>query len=130
MRIELLSPRERDLLRDACRAAAATLAVVTRRIVAGVTTGDIDRWVREDTRRRGGLPSQLGYKGFPAAVCTSKNEVVCHGIPSAKDTLKRGDIVNVDVTTMLAGFHGDTSTTVAVGPLATEANHVRDVARR
>jgi methionyl aminopeptidase len=95
-----------------------------------VTTGQIDRWVREDTSRRGGRPSQLGYQGFPAAVCTSRNEVVCHGIPRDDVVLQEGDIVNVDVTTMLGGYHGDTSETFVIGAASPEARHVVAVARR
>jgi methionyl aminopeptidase len=95
-----------------------------------VTTAQIDTWVREDTARRGGTPSQLGYKGFPAAVCTSRNQVVCHGIPSASEHLADGDIVNVDVTTELEGFHGDTSRTFLLGAASPEARHVAAVAER
>ncbi len=130
MSIELLRGRDIERLRAAARVAAATLNEVTRRVGAGVTTKTIDNWVREDTARRGGKPSQLGYKGFPAAVCTSRNDVVCHGIPSEKVVLADGDIVNVDVTTELDGFHGDTSRTVFVGEPSPEARHVVDVARR
>ena len=110
--------------------AAATLAFVGSRIAPGVSTAQIDAWVREDTAKRGGRPSQLGYEGFPCAVCTSRNEVVCHGIPNAREVLREGDILNVDVTTQLAGFHGDTSATFLVGEVSPEARHVVDVARR
>lgn len=117
-------------MRRAGRAAAATLAWVGARLRAGVTTAEIDAWVRRDTARRGGTPSQLGYEGFPAAVCTSKNQVVCHGIPNTLEVLAAGDIVNVDVTTCLNGYHGDTSATFLVGEPSAEARHVVDVARR
>jgi len=117
-------------MRRAGRAAAATLAAVAAKIAPGVSTADIDAWVRADTRRRGGRPSQLGFEGFPAAVCTSRNEVVCHGIPSADVRLAGGDIVNVDVTTELDGFHGDTSATLFVGEPSAEARHVVETARR
>src|SRR4051812_41339728 len=106
MSIEILNPREVVALRRAGACAAATLAFVAKRIAQGVSTAMIDQWVREDTKRRGGTPSQLGYQGFPAAVCTSVNHVVCHGIPSRQAVLRPGDIVNVDVTTNLDGFHG------------------------
>lgn len=86
--------------------------------------------MREDTARRGGTPSQLGHKGFPAAVCTSPNAVVCHGIPRRDVVLRPGDIVNVDVTTCLDGFHGDTSATFFIGEPSPEARRVVDVARR
>lgn len=117
-------------MRRAGRAAAATLAVVGARLAPGVSTADIDAWVRADTQRRGGRPSQLGFKGFPAAVCTSRNTVVCHGIPSPQERLAKGDIINVDVTTELDGFHGDTSATFFVGAPSAEARHVVETARR
>ncbi len=117
-------------MRRAGRAAAATLHHVGRRIRPGMSTAEIDRLVRRDTRRRGGRPSQLGYHGFPASVCTSRNAVVCHGIPAPGERLQPGDIVNVDVTTDLGGWHGDTSRTFVLGPTSPGARHVVDVAHR
>lgn len=135
MAVMLYTGSEINRLRRAGRAAAETLAFIGARIAPSITTKQIDRWVREDTARRGGRPSQLGYRShgsppFPAAVCTSRNAVVCHGVPSAADVLAPGDIVNVDVTTELDGFHGDTSATFFVGAPGPEARHVVDVARR
>lgn len=130
MSVEIFRGKEVERLRAAGRVAAATLAAVGEKLRAGITTSEIDAWVREDTRLRGGKPSQLGYKGFPAAVCTSKNDVVCHGIPSPKVRLEPGDIVNVDVTTEYGGFHGDTSRTFTIGEVSAEARHVVDVAQR
>ncbi len=130
MAIAIFGVEEVAALRRAGEAAAGTLAHVASRLRAGVATADIDRWVREDTARRGGLPSQLGYQGFPASVCTSRNNVVCHGIPKPTEILLPGDIVNVDVTTNLGGFHGDTSATFFIGEPSPEARHVVDVARR
>ncbi|HEX4448496.1 MAG TPA: type I methionyl aminopeptidase [Polyangiaceae bacterium] len=130
MTVEIFGPSEIASLRRAGAAAAATLDVVGNRLRPGVTTAQIEGWVREHTKALGGTPSQLGYKGFPAAVCTSRNEVVCHGIPRRDETLRPGDIVNVDVTTNLGGFHGDTSATFAIGSVSAEARHVVDVALR
>jgi methionyl aminopeptidase len=135
MSVNIYSGSEIDRLRRAGRAAAETLAFIGSRIAPGITTARIDGWVRADTARRGGRPSQLGYRTegappFPAAVCTSKNQVVCHGIPKEGDELRRGDIVNVDVTTDLDGFHGDTSATFFVGEPGPDARHVVDVAKR
>ena len=130
MAIEILSAREVEKMRAAGKVAAATLRFVGERLRVGMSTADIDRLVREDTARRNGKPSQLGYKGFPAAVCTSVNEVVCHGIPRATVKLREGDIVNVDITTELDGFHGDTSETFAIGTPSPDALRVVDVARR
>jgi len=95
-----------------------------------MSTAEIERLVREDTARRGGTPSQLGYRGFPAAVCTSRNHVVCHGIPSSGETLAPGDIVNIDVTTNLQGYHGDTSAMFTIGDVSAEARLLVEVARR
>jgi methionyl aminopeptidase len=128
--VEILGTPEIVAMRKAGAAAAATLAFVGARLRAGISTSDIDRWVREHTARLGGRPSQLGYKGFPAAVCTSRNYVVCHGIPSRHEVLRPGDIINVDVTTCIDGFHGDTSATLAIGRVSSDAQHVLDMARR
>lgn len=122
--------RELEAMRRAGRVAAQTLAAVVAQIRPGITTADIDAWVRQDTAARGARPSQLGYRGFPAAVCVSRNHVVCHGIPSANERVREGDILNVDVTSELQGFHGDTSVTVCVGTPRADARHVVDVARR
>lgn len=122
--IRIYDAEERAAIRRAAQAAAATLATVGARLAAGVDGATIDRWVREDTAGRGGRPSQLGYHGFPAAVCVSRNAVVCHGIPRASEVLSDGDIVNVDVTTELGGFHGDTSATFAIGALRPEVQHL------
>jgi methionyl aminopeptidase len=127
--IELIAAKDLPAFRRAGRAAAETLALVGKRIAPGVRTVEIDQWVRAETTRQGGRPSQLGYQGFPAAVCVSRNEVVCHGIPGS-DRLIEGDIVNVDVTTELAGFHGDTSATFFVGAPDAAARRLVETARR
>lgn len=130
MAIEIRSASEIAAMRRAGAVAAATLHAVGQQLRARMTTAAIDALVRDDTRRRGAKPSQLGYHGFPAAVCTSRNEVVCHGIPSPRVVLQPGDIVNVDITSCLDGWHSDTSATFAVGPLTPEAAHLVDTARR
>ena len=130
MPIEIFTVREQDGLRRAGEVAAQTLEFVGTQLRAGMPTSEIDRLVREDTARRGGRPSQLGYHGFPAAVCTSRNHVVCHGIPRASEILAPGDIVNVDVTTQLGDFHGDTSATFAIDDIGPDARHVMDVSQR
>ncbi len=127
--IEIKSPREIELMRTVCRLAAETLVLVGEKIRVGMTTEDINRIVHEDTLRQGARPAPLNYKGFPKSVCTSVNDVVCHGIPDAT-VLKNGDIVNVDVTHVFEGFHGDTSATFYVGTPSPQARHVVEVARR
>lgn len=134
MAIELFFGAERDALRRAGRVAAQTLDAVCTWVEtharSGVTTADIDAFVRADTERRGARPTQLGYHGFPAAVCTSRNHVVCHGIPSRDETIVDGDILNIDVTSEYGGFVGDTSRMVCVGTVSPEAAHLVSVARR
>ena len=127
--VEIKSPKEIEKMRVACRLAAETLLVVGDRIRAGMTTDEIDRIVHEDTIARGGKCAPLNYKGFPKSVCTSINDVVCHGIPN-HEVLKDGDIVNVDVTTIFDGYHGDTSATFYIGTPTPEARLVTETARR
>jgi methionyl aminopeptidase len=115
MSLEILSAREQARMRRAGRVAAEVLAAIGERIRPGVSTLEIDQWARAEIVARGARSSQLGYCGFPAAVCTSRNEVVCHGIPSPGELLRDGDIVNVDVTVEVDGYHGDTSDTFTVG---------------
>ncbi|MEL7369334.1 MAG: type I methionyl aminopeptidase [Myxococcota bacterium] len=128
--VELLSPREIEHMRIIGRIAASTLTHVGRRLAPGVTTADIDAWVREDTSAHGASPSQLGYHGFPAAVCTSVNDVACHGIPNHKVVLAAGDIVGVDVTSNKDGYHGDTCRTFAIGEPGPRAKRLLTVAQR
>lgn len=130
MAIEILSASQIERMRRAGAVAAQTLAFVGAQLRPGMATADIDRLVREDTARRGGRPSQLGYMGFPAAVCTSRNDVVCHGIPSPHERLEPGDIINIDVTTNVDGYHGDTSAMFLIGDVTPEARRIVDVARR
>jgi len=129
MAITIHNDHEIEALTRAGAVAAATLREIGQRIRPGITTAQIDRWVREDTERRGATPSQLGYHGFPAAVCTSVNEVVCHGVPSEKVLLQAGDIVNVDVTSCFHGFHGDTSRTFVLGEVSAQAKRVTQAAQ-
>jgi len=109
-----------DALRRACRAAAETLKVVGLAVKPGITTDDLNRIAHNDTLKRGGIPAPLNYHGFPKSVCTSVNEIVCHGIPG-KYVLKEGDIVNIDVTTIIDGHFGDTNATFFVGSCSDEA---------
>lgn len=126
----MLNTRDLQAMRRVSRLAARTLTMVGARLAPGVSTGDIDRWVRAYTHEHGAKCSQLGYQGFPAGVCTSKNEVVCHGVPSDDVHLEPGDIINVDVTSELNGWHGDTSATFCVGEVSAEAKHLVETTRR
>ena len=129
MSVDIKNAREIDALRVASEMAAETLVLVGERLRAGMTTEDINALVHEDTIRRGAYPAPLNYHGFPKSVCTSVNEVVCHGIPGLR-ILKDGDIVNVDVTTMYKGFYGDTSATFYIGVPSPEARLVVETSRK
>lgn len=129
MAVEIKSPREIELMRKVCQLAAETLLVVGDQIRPGMTTAEVDRIVHEHTLSQGARPAPLHYKGFPKSVCTSINDVVCHGIPDAT-VLRNGDIVNVDVTHVYEGFHGDTSATFYIGTPSPQARHVTEVARK
>ena len=96
------------------------LDYVAERIGPGATTGEVDRWVHDYTVARGGIPADLGYEGFPNSVCTSVNEVVCHGIPSDDHVLREGDIVNVDCSTILDGYYSDSSRMFCIGEVSPE----------
>ncbi|MBI5499364.1 MAG: type I methionyl aminopeptidase [Deltaproteobacteria bacterium] len=127
--IRIKSPNDIELLRRSCRLAADTLLMVADHLRIGMTTLEIDELVHKYTIEHGAVPATLGYHGFPKSVCTSINEVVCHGIPSRR-RLKEGDIINVDVTCKLDGFHGDTSATFFVGAVSPEARKLVEVTRR
>ncbi len=127
--VELKNPQEIAKMRVVGRMAAETLSRVAEIIRPGLTTNDIDAFVHADTVERGAIPAPLNYRGFPKSVCTSINEVVCHGIPDSR-VLHGGDIINVDITHIFDGFHGDTSATFYVGEPSPEAMHVTEVARR
>jgi len=128
--VEIKGEREISLMREVCRLAAGTLERVGPMLRAGITTQAINDFVHADTLRLGARPAPLNYRGFPKSVCTSINEVVCHGIPSSTRVLKDGDIINVDVTHLYKGFHGDTSATFYVGEPSQQAKHVVEVARK
>ena len=116
-------------IREACRINTLILDKVASEIKAGMTTEDINRIVHEETLRLGGRPACLGYEGFPKSVCTSVNSVVCHGIPSKKVVLKEGDIVNVDCTTEVNGFYGDSSRMFEIGEVSAEAHKLVTVTK-
>ncbi|MBN1577505.1 MAG: type I methionyl aminopeptidase [Chitinispirillaceae bacterium] len=93
-------------------------------IKAGISTGEIDTLVHDYTVSHGHTPACLGYLGYPKSVCTSINNVVCHGIPSSKEVLREGDIVNVDLTSIVDGYYGDSSETFMIGAVSEEARHL------
>ena len=108
-------------IRNACRINSLILDKVSEEISVGMTTQDIDDLVDSTTRALGGIPAPLHYEGFPKSVCTSVNSQICHGIPSEKVVLREGDIVNVDCTTIVDGFYGDSSRMFCLGRIAPNA---------
>ena len=115
-----------ERMRVAGRIAAAALVEVGRHVHPGVTTDELDAIGHEFVISRGAYPSTLGYKGFPKSLCTSVNEVICHGIPDARP-LADGDIVKIDITAFIGGVHGDTCGTFYAG---TPSDEVRDLGER
>ncbi len=124
--IKLHGPEGFAGMRAAGRAAAEILDALVPHVVPGVTTGELDDIVFAETRARGGIPATLGYRGYAKSCCTSINHVVCHGIPGDR-VLKDGDIVNIDVTPILDGWHGDTSRMYLVGDVPLKARRLVDV---
>ena len=119
--IQLKNETHLVAMREAGRLAAECLALVVSQVSAGMTTLEIDALVRDFARDHGATPATLGYKGFPRNVCTSINEVICHGIPDKSQVLREGDIIGIDVALILDGFHGDNAATIGVGELAEPA---------
>jgi methionyl aminopeptidase len=124
--IRLHGPEGFEGMRRAGRLAAEILDELAARVVPGVATETIDRIVYDMTIAAGGVPATLGYRGFTKSCCTSINHVICHGIPSDR-VLKDGDIVNIDVTPMLDGWHGDSSRMYLVGDVPIKAKRLVDV---
>ena len=106
---------EIDAMKAAGQLAAQILVMIEKFVKPGVSTLELNDLCHEFTLRAGATSAPLNYKGFPKSICTSVNEVVCHGIPTAKSVLRDGDIINIDVTPILGGFHGDASKTFLVG---------------
>ncbi|AFW94290.1 type I methionyl aminopeptidase [Dolichospermum sp. UHCC 0684] len=113
--IVILSQREIEKMRRAGSLAAKLLQHLEPLVKPGVSTLQLNDEAERWTQKHGAKSAPLGYKGYPKSICTSVNEVICHGIPNAKQILKDGDIINIDVTPIVEGYHGDTSKTFLVG---------------
>lgn len=125
---EVKDPETIEKMRLAGKIAAGALAAAAAAIAPGVTTDDLDAVAHEFMLDHGAYPSTLGYRGFPKSICTSVNEVVCHGIPDSRP-LEDGDIVNIDVTAFVDGVHGDTDATYPVGTIDEESARLLEVTR-
>jgi methionyl aminopeptidase len=119
------SPEQVEKIRAAGRLAAQAIELAGNSISAGTSTNDLDVVVHDFLVTKGAYPSTLGYRGFPKSCCTSVNEIICHGIPDDLE-LKEGDIVNIDVTAYLDGFHGDSNWTFKVGNVSEEVSLLVD----
>ncbi|MDF2096300.1 type I methionyl aminopeptidase [Aquibaculum arenosum] len=113
--ITLHGPDDFEGMRRAGRLAAETLDFITPYVKPGVTTGELDKLCHDFILEHGATPAPLNYRGFPRSICTSINHVVCHGIPSEQKKLANGDIMNIDITVILDGWHGDTSRMFLLG---------------
>lgn len=126
----LKTPADIEGIKRSAEVNVGALDYVEAHIEAGVTTADIDRWVHDYCIERGAVPADLNYEGFPKSVCTSINEVVCHGIPSEDEVLRDGDIVNVDMSTILGGYFSDSSRMFCIGQVDPEWRRLVEVTKR
>jgi len=122
-----LDLNQREKMRAAGQFNAQLMDYIRDYVKVGVTTGEIDRLVYEYTLDHGHVPAPLGYQGFPKSCCTSVNEVICHGIPGDY-TLQEGDLVNVDITTIVDGWHGDQSETFLIGEVSDQVRQLTQCA--
>ena len=127
--ITLKSAREISYMREAGRIVALTLQELGKQVQAGVTTGELDRFAEEFLRRAGAEPAFLGYQGFPASICASVNEEVIHGIPGLRK-LENGDIISIDIGSIIHGYYGDASMTFPVGEISPEAARLLQVTQQ
>ncbi|KAF0807235.1 methionine aminopeptidase [Alcanivorax sp. S71-1-4] len=130
MTVTLKTPEDIEQMREAGRLAGEVLDMIGQHVRPGVTTEELDRICHDymvNTQQV--IPACLGYRGFPKSVCTSVNHVICHGIPNDKKVLKKGDIINIDVTVIKDGWHGDTSKMFFVGEPSVLAQRLVEVTR-
>ncbi len=125
--ITIKSSREIELMRKTCSLATKTMEYIAPFVVPGVSTEELNKLCHDYIVKNNAYPSPLNYHGFPKSICTSLNEVVCHGIPNKDHIVKDGDILNIDITTYLDGFHGDTNKTFLVGNVKPEVKKLVEV---
>ena len=123
------TPEQIEGIKKSAAINIAVLDYVGEHIRAGITTEEIDKWVYDETVKRGGIPAPLNYEGFPKSVCTSLNDEVCHGIPSKDIVLRDGDIINVDCSTILDGYFSDSSRMYLIGDVSEEKKKLVQVAK-
>ena len=123
----LKTPEDIEGIKRSAAINVGVLDYVAEHIRPGVTTSQIDQWIYDYTVEHGGIPADLDYEGYPKSVCTSINDVVCHGIPCEEDVLKEGDIVNVDCSTILDGYFSDSSRMFCIGEVSPERKRLVEV---
>jgi methionyl aminopeptidase len=126
--IEIKSQREIEIMRQSSRIVATVLKEIQELVQPGMTTADLDAHAEKRIRQMDATPSFKGYHGFPASICSSINNEVVHGIPSAKKVIREGDVLKVDTGAFFQGFHGDSCITIAVGQVSSKAAHLIEVA--
>jgi methionyl aminopeptidase len=131
MAISIKTPQELEKMRVAGRLAAEVLEMIGPHVMAGVSTGELDRLCHDYiVNVQQAIPAPLNYNGFPKSICTSVNHVVCHGIPSDAKILKKGDIINIDVTVIKDGYHGDTSKMFVIDEVPAHVTRLVDVTKQ
>jgi methionyl aminopeptidase len=126
--IEIKSLREIEIMRQSSKIVATVLKEIQNMVEPGMTTADLDAHAEKRIREMGATPSFKGYHGFPASICSSINNEVVHGIPSAKKVIREGDVLKVDTGAFFQGFHGDSCITIGVGQVSAKAAHLIEVA--
>ena len=122
MTVQIKTPEEISKMRVAGKLAADVLEMIAPHVQAGISTGELDRICHQYiVEEQAAIPAPLNYNGFPKSICTSVNHVICHGIPSDSKILKSGDIINIDITVIKDGFHGDTSKMFCIGEVPSHA---------
>ena len=127
MKIKTYKTSEINPCREASKITATILDELNDLITVGITTDEIDNYCLDRIKKLGGSPAPLFYRGFPKSTCTSLNRVICHGIPSKDRRLEKGDILNVDVTTIIDGWHGDSSRMYKVGNISVKAQNLCNI---
>lgn len=124
------TPEQIEKIKESAAINIAVLDYVAEHIKAGITTEEIDKWVYDETTKRGGIPAPLNFEGYPKSVCTSINEEVCHGIPDENRVIQEGDIINVDVSTILNGYFSDSSRMFCIGEVSEDKKRLVEVAKK
>lgn len=125
--IRIKNKSEITKMKNSCTLAAEVLVMITEHVSEGITTYELDKICHKFIMKHGAYPSPLNYNGYPKSICTSINETVCHGIPNKKIKLKNGDIVNIDITVFLEGYHGDISRMFAIGNVSKTAERILEI---